>query len=454
MPSVAIVGTGIAGLGAAYFLHRFVDLTLWEANAHVGGHVNTLTVVSPDSGEPLAIDTGFMVFNRITYPLLCRLFDELTVATFPTDMSFSVQAPNGLEWGGASYNQLFGQRRNLFHPGFWQFLMQLNRFNKEARHFLDDPAVKHQTLADYVAQRRYGHAFMHQYLLPMTSAIWSAPPEQVLRFPAHTLLRFFHNHGFLGMDTHYQWYTVTGGAKTYVDQLIQPFRQQIRARAPIVQVQQREDGVWLTPAGEEPIRYDAVILACHADQALSLLANPTPLQQQALTPFTYEANHALLHTDARVMPRSRRIWSAWNYRQRHSAAHGSHLVNSTHYWMNRLQALPGPTQYFVTLNDTDAVNPNTILAECYYTHPRYTVEAVAAQHDLLPQLQQPAATESPWQGVYCCGSYFRYGFHEDAFGSAVQLTRNLLGAQHPWLCPHPSEPPPASTPTPLGGVAA
>jgi uncharacterized protein len=428
---IAIIGTGIAGLGTAYFLNPQYELLLFEASAHIGGHVNTIDVPAPSAGQTMPLDTGFMVFNRVTYPLLCRLFEELGVETQPSDMSFSAQNRlNNVEWGGASINQVFGQRRNLMRPSFWRFIKDLQRFNLEAPLHLERPELANQTVADYVKANGFGQAFVSNYLLPMGSAIWSTAPQRMLDFPAAALIRFFHNHGFLGMDTHYQWYTVTGGARSYVQRLIKPFAHKIRINTPVARVASLPNGEpgW-TVTTETGAQYivDKVVMACHADQALQILEDPPTFHQTVLSAFLYERNQATVHSDARVMPKRRRVWSAWNYRLRQHKSGNKPLLASTHYWMNRLQSLPGKTHYFVSINDRESLTKTKAHYQVAYEHPLYRVEALKAQ-SALPRLQNH--DEAP--GLYFAGSYWRHGFHEDAFGSAVWLTRRILGEAHPW----------------------
>ncbi len=419
MERLAIIGTGIAGLGCAYFLHPHYDITLFEKNDYIGGHVNTVEVTRPNGVIP--VDTGFMVFNHITYPNLCKLFDRLEAKTLATDMSFSVQhREQDLEWNGAGYNRLFGQRKNLLRPRFWRMLFQLNRFNQDAIEAIENASYGEMTIQDYVDARGYGDDMLNLYLLPMSSSIWSNRPEKIRHFPIRTLLMFFRNHGFLGMDTHYQWYTVVGGAKTYVQKMIAPFAHAIRSDSPVLQVTQAADQVILTLKNGETHRFDKVVLATHADEALALLTNPDALQQRLLSPFRYEHNLAQLHTDASVMPQTKRCWAAWNYRI--DMQGGGDKRCSTHYWMNRLQHISGKTQYIVSINGDHLVDPESVLQTIDYEHPIYTLEAIRAQEE-LDQLNTPQTGRR----VFFSGSYFKYGFHEDAFSSAVKLCEQLTG---------------------------
>ena len=385
MNRLAIVGTGIAGLGCAHFLQRDFDLTLFEANDYAGGHTNTVEIdepvaervsVSPPrprEGLPasatrrLPIDTGFMVFNHVTYPLLTRLFAELRVPTKPTSMSFSVRhADSGLEFAGSSLNHLFAQRRNLLRPRFWRLLRAIARFNREAVGALDDPATQSETLGDYVRRRSYGTDFLELYLVPMSSAVWSTPPGLMLQFPATTLLRFFHNHGFLGLHTQHPWWTVEGGAKSYVEKLTAPFRDRLQLGVAAQRIDRTPRGVTVLTSRGVAQNFDHVILACHGHQSLHLLADPTPDESRLLAEFQTHPNTATLHTDASVMPRTRLAWSSWNYEiatQRSAGvspaslrgagfpARGSpaRVSTATHYWMNSLQGVSDRENYFVTI---------------------------------------------------------------------------------------------------------
>lgn len=426
----AIIGTGIAGLGTAHFLHRAGDeITCFGVEDYPGGHSNTVEALEPGTGRALPIDTGFMVFNRVTYPHLCRLFDELQVPVKRTDMSFAVKdADTGLEWCGSSLNHLFAQRKNLFSPRFIRMLIAVNRFNKEAVHALEhDPRLETESLADYVRRRGYGKDFWDLYLVPMSSAVWSTPPELMATFPAASLLRFFHNHGFLGLHTQHPWWTVDGGSREYVRRLVAPFAERIRLGLPVSRIVRHGPGrgvTVLTADGASHV-FDRVVVATHGDQALRLLINPTRDEQRLLGAFKYQANVATLHTDAGVMPRERRAWASWVYQV--SRDELGRIVPATHYWMNRLQGVSDREQYFVSINRPEQIDPAKVVKRIDYTHPLFDLAARSAQSE-LPALNLAArrATET-----YFAGSYFRYGFHEDAFMSAVQLAETLLG-RDPW----------------------
>ncbi len=428
-PSLAIIGGGIAGLGCGHFLHRDFAVTLFEQGAHIGGHSHTVEVTEPGTGRILPIDTGFMVFNYETYPNLTRLFGLLGVPVRKTDMSFSVRHEDtGLEFCGSSLNHLFAQRRNLVRPSFYRMLLQVDRFNREALAALADPAIERMTLADYVRARGYGTDFLDLYLVPMSSAVWSTPPDKMLLFPARTLLRFFHNHGFLGLHTQHQWWTVAGGAREYVRRLTAPWRNRIRSTARAVRIRREAGGVWVTTANGAVERFDHAILACHADQSLALLADPTPAESRVLGEFAYQSNIATLHTDATVMPRTSRAWSAWNYAIARGA--GGRPDPMTVYWMNRLQGVSDRENYFVSINRPHAINPAKILRMIAYEHPLFTLGAVAAQQ-AIPALNASATETSR---TYYCGAWTRHGFHEDGLLSACHVARQLLG-RDPWSAP-------------------
>lgn len=419
MTRIAIVGSGIAGLSCAYFLHPRFEVTVFDPNAHAGGHSNTVAVW--EKGREVAIDTGFMVYNEVTYPNLTRLFRELNAPVKKTSMSFSVQhAPTGLEYCGTSLNHLFAQRRNLLRPRFWRMLKQVDRFNKEAIAALENPETSSQSLGDYVRSRGYGADFFDLYLAPMSSAVWSAPSEKMEQFPASTLLRFFHNHGFLGLHMQHQWWTVDGGSRNYVRLMAEPFKAQIQLGRGVVKVADGPGGAQVTTSDGETQSFDKVILACHGDQALRLLADPDESQRRLLSPFKYEKNVATLHTDASVMPRTRRAWASWNYRI-DAGDEGDHRA-STVYWMNSLQGVSDGEDYFVSINGRDGIAGERILKQIDYEHPLFDLEAIEAQRE-LPELNR----RSPDQRIYFCGSYFKYGFHEDAFSSGLEVSRILLG---------------------------
>lgn len=416
METIAIIGTGVSGLGCAHFLQHRYRLTLYEKGDHVGGHAQTLRV--DDECGPVSIDTGFMTYNEVTYPNLTRLFSELGVATRASSMSFSVQhLPSELEFCGSSLNHLFAQRRNLLRPQFWNMLLQIHRFNRDATQALESPRHQAQSLGEYVHERNYGAQFLNYYLLPMSCSVWSSPPDRMLQFPATTLLRFFHNHGFLGLHTQHPWRTVLGGASSYVERLTAPFRDRIYLKRGAVAVRREAGQVSVTDQSGHTARYHHVILACHADQALQMLTDADAAERAVLGQFTYQPNTALLHTDTRVMPGTARCWSSWNYRI--DCDDAGQVSPSTIYWINRLQGIETQRNYFVSINGEQTLQPHSVLKRIHYQHPLFDDGAIRAQRE-LPRLNERRT------GVYLCGSYFRYGFHEDAFSSALQLSRLLV----------------------------
>jgi len=412
----AIIGSGIAGLGAAYELRRYyadtkrLIITIFEQNNYVGGHSNT-ALIKQEAGA-IRVDTGFMVFNKVTYPNLTKLFDELRVQVSKTDMSFSLQNINsGLEYSGASFGRLFGQKRNLLSPRFWRMLLQLDRFNKEAEVNLANPSLDEMTLQEYVQKNGYGNDLLELYLIPMSGAIWSGPKESMSRFPVKTLLRFFYNHGFLGMTTQHQWWTVDGGACRYVERLVEFIKPQLELNVHINAIVKRPGSVELI-TDQGTLHYDHVIVATHADQALEMLKDPAPIEAKLLSKFRYQSNDVLLHTDTSVMPRAKPCWSSWNYRI------GKQNDASVHYWMNSLQNIPRTKNIFVSLNSENLVHQNHILSRFNYDHPIFSMETIAAQKELY-QLNNQSSS----QRVFYCGSYFRYGFHEDALLSGYEAAQ-------------------------------
>jgi predicted NAD/FAD-binding protein len=416
---IAIVGTGISGLASAWLLGREHDVTLFEKDPRVGGHSNTVMVDEQQAQIP--IDTGFMVYNEVTYPLLTRLFRELDVRTKPTSMSFSVQhVGENLEFNGGSINLLFGQRKNLLNFRYWRMLTQIARFNRETVAELASPQYGEMSLREYVKARGYGDHFLQWYLSPMAAAVWSSPPERIEQFPAHTLMRFWHNHGFLGLDTQHPWRTVSGGSRCYVEKLIKSFEHQIHRGVGVKAVLGLSGGVRLILEDGSQHDFDRVVMAAHGDQSLRLLDAPTALESELLGKFHYQENEAILHTDPQFMPKTRRCWAAWNYRIDRGADGGQRY--STHYWMNKLQGVSEQHQYFVSINPASSPAEGTVRKRLMYEHPLFDLEAVAAQ-DRLPELHL-AGRESR---RYYCGAWQRYGFHEDGLWSAVRVCTEILG---------------------------
>ena len=411
---LAIIGTGIAGMGCAHLLKDRYELTLFEQNDYVGGHTNTITV--DEDGSPVHMDTGFMVFNYETYSHLCRLFEEIKAPVKKTSMSFSVQhVPSGLEYCGSGLNGLFAQRKNIFSRRYIKMLKQISRFNKESVGILDKTEFADWSLGKYITEFGYGEDMLWKYLVPMSSAVWSTPMEKMLEFPVVTLVRFFQNHGFLGLNTQHQWFTLEGGSESYKKILIAPFKDRIHTGNGVKAVMREAYGVKLRTANGELGTFDKVIIAAHGDQALRMLEQPTSDEQRLLSCFHYEANLAVVHTDESVMPKTRSAWSSWNYRIEEKAGK---LVPTTIYWMNSLQGVSQKKNYFVSINPVEgSIDPKKLIRSINYTHPLFDVPAMNAQKE-LPKLNESGP-------VYFCGSYFRYGFHEDAYMSAVNLCAGL-----------------------------
>ena len=418
-PKLAIIGSGISGLACAHFLQHDYELTLFEKDDRIGGHSHTVTV--PENGEQLPLDTGFMVYNEVTYPLLTRLFKDLGVVTKPTSMSFSVQhLPDDVEFNGGGYNQLFGQRKNLLRSRFWKMLLQINRFNKETVEELRNPRYGDLPLCEYVEVREYGSDFLRWYLSPMAAAVWSSPPERINSFPARTLMRFWHNHGFLGLDTQHPWRTVVGGSREYVKKVTGPFADRLRTSNGVASVKGRE--VFLTNGSSES--FDKIIFAAHGDQSRSMLEDPTDLEDDILAPVRYQSNRAVVHHDESFMPRNKRCWASWNYRIEKSSQAGE--KHSTHYWMNNLQGVSDQKNYFVSVNPPNSLDPEKIIRTLEYDHPVFTTAAVQAQAR-VPELHRSGQST----GRYYCGAWQRYGFHEDGIWSAYELCREILH-RDPW----------------------
>lgn len=411
---IAIIGTGIAGMGCAYFLHPHFDITVFEKNAYTGGHTNTFYV--QEEGRQVAVDTGFIVCNSENYPLLMQLFKELQVPLQKTDMSFSAQVLHKkLEYCGSSINKLFAQRKNIFSPRYIRFLLQLNRFNTQCLEVLHNESMQHLSIAQYCEKRKFHQDVLHWYLLPMSSALWSTPPETTATFPVLSLVRFFKNHGFLGLHTQFQWYTVQGGSEEYKKRLTASFQDRIKLHTKVSAVKRKENSVELTTEQGEVLFFDNVIFAGHADQTLQILSDATENEKKLLSAFRYEKNIATLHTHTALMPEKKLAWSSWNYRIQEKNDQNNACCT---YWMNALQCIPGPENYFVTINGTEHIPEKSVLEQFEYEHPVFTVEAMRMQeklHELNTGTQ-----------LYFCGSYFRYGFHEDAFRSAVSVCEHIL----------------------------
>jgi predicted NAD/FAD-binding protein len=420
-PRVAVVGSGISGLSAAWLLREQADVTLFEADARFGGHAHTVDVTL--DGVTHGVDTGFLVFNDATYPNLIQLFADLAVPVAASDMSFSVQVPAiGLEWSGSNLDTVFAQRRNLVRPAFLGMLADLLRFNKECTAIAErqQEAALAEPIGDFLTRRRFGDAFRDWYLLPMLGCIWSCPTDQMLRFPVATMIRFCHNHGLIRVANRPQWRTVRGGSRVYVQRLVKQLPD-ARAGTPVRALRRVPPGsgaagVWLdTDHGSE--RFDEVVLAGHSDQSLALLGDYASADERAvLGAIRYHRNRAVLHTDASVLPQRRKAWAAWNYERATKASLEQSRV-CLHYLINQLQPLPWKRPVVVSLNPTREPDAATVHGEYDYAHPEFDLGAIAAQQR-LPALQG--------QGhVWFAGAWTRYGFHEDGLRSGIAVAEGL-----------------------------
>ncbi|MXY22945.1 MAG: NAD(P)-binding protein [Acidobacteria bacterium] len=409
---VAVIGTGIAGLVSAHLLASRHDVTVFEAGDRIGGHTVTTEVLDPEG--PLAVDAGFIVYNEPNYPNFVRLIADLGVETRATSMSFSVTSERpGIEYAGTSLNALFAQRGNLLRPRYYRFLGDILRFNRAARLALaEGSAGTLGTLAEFLAVNRLSGRLAEQYVIPLTAAIWSTDPRQILDTPAEFVLRFLDNHRLLHIGGRPTWRVIRGGSQRYVDRLIRPFRDRIRTRTPVRQLRRSPGGVEVT-TGESREVFDEVVVATHSDQALAMLAQPTELEWAVLDAIRYQPNHAILHTDVSVLPRQRRAWASWNYRTPRDPGRPVAVT----YNMTRLQRLPTQTTYCVSLNLEDAIDESRVIARFDFEHPLFTRAAVAAQ--------ARHAEVSGADRIHYCGAYWGNGFHEDGVVSALAVARRL-----------------------------
>lgn len=414
---IAVIGAGIAGMSCAWLLNAAHEVTLYERNSWLGGHSNT--VETPDG---VAIDTGFIVYNDVTYPNLVKLFETLSVPTAPSNMGFAVTLDKGrLEYSGSGVKGLFAQKRNLFSPRFVGMVLDLLRFYRDAPALLEagDSAM---TLGEFLAQGKYGEAFLEHHLLPMGAAIWSMTPKEMLDFPAKSFVRFFVNHGLFRLKNRIPWRTVKGGSREYVKRLLAPLQGKIH-QTEVVRVLRDANGVVVTDLNGLEKRYDAVVMACHGDEALALMADASPQERAVLAKFSYSQNRAILHSDDSVMPKRRNVWAAWNYIAETGKEAGRVALS---YWMNRLQPLAGTTQWFVSLNPLHEPAKEKVVAEFNYTHPLFTKATIDAQQEIR--------TIQGQNRVWFCGAHLGYGFHEDGLSSGLAVAEALGGLTRPWQC--------------------
>ena len=418
METVAIIGSGIAGLGSAWLLRHKYETHLFESGSHFGGHSNTFTV--DEGGRQVPVDTGFIVYNRKNYPNLTALFAELDVKTRPTSMSFGVSIDRGdVEYAGSGLNTLFAQRRNLARPAHWKMLGEILRFNSLCKQLIARDGFGDRTVADLLNQEHFSTAFRDRYLLPMAAAIWSCPTDTMLGFPLESFAHFFRNHGLLELRNRPLWRSVTGGSQVYVSRILEDFGGRSSKDSAVRTIRRHEQNVELIFEDGSRGLFDRAIIATHADQALRLLEKPTMTESMLLGKFRYQENRAILHSDPHLMPRSQRVWSAWNY-----LANTRNMMTdrvSVTYWMNLLQHLETERNYFVSLNPLQ--EPQNVHASMTYEHPVFDSDAMAAQSRL--------GSIQGRQRTWFCGSYFGYGFHEDALASAVDVA-SRLGVTAPW----------------------
>jgi uncharacterized protein len=405
---IAIVGAGVSGLVVAHLLQREHDITVFEAADYAGGHTNTIRVDTPN--ETHHVDTGFIVFNDRNYPNFERLLGRLGVASQPSTMSFGVSDGRGdFEYSGASPNGLFAKRSHLLTPWFHRMLSDLARFNRAARGLIGPSAGDGPSLGEWLERQRFSRAFVERLIVPQASAVWSAEPGQMWSFPARFLAEFFDNHGMLGLRGRPRWRVVKGGSARYVEALSAPFAGRIRLRTPVRAVRRVQDAVLVSPRGGEAERFDQVVLATHSDQALGVLEDATPLERSVLSAIPYQLNEAVLHTDLRMLPRRRRAWASWNYHWRPEPGPSATVT----YHMNRLQSLEAEREFCVTLNRTEAIDPEQVIRKISYAHPVYTSAGVAAQE----RFEEVSGRDR----VHFCGAYWGWGFHEDGVRSALRV---------------------------------
>ena len=425
--SIAVVGTGISGMSSAWLLSKAHDVTVYEDDARLGGHTNTVEAPGPGGKGTTPVDTGFIVYNDRNYPNLVALFDHLKVPTKISDMSFAVSVDNGaLEYGTSDFGELFAQKRNLLRPRFWSMLNDLLRFYREAPNYADTGDTI-MSLGEYLNRGKYGKPFCEDHLLPMAAAVWSTPAGQVRDYPVASMIRFCENHGLLKVSGRPEWRTVDGGSREYVSRLTAAYADKVRLGRGARRIARGTEGVTVTDASGETALYDHVVLACHADQALAMLAEPSAEERALLGAFRYTKNETVLHSDAGLMPKRKSTWSSWNYLAETGTAETALCVT---YWMNRLQSIPKDNPLFVTLNPVRPPRPETVVKTIQYEHPVFDEGAIRAQRRLW-DLQ---GKRNSW----FCGAYFGSGFHEDGIQAGLAVAEALGGVRRPWTVPDES----------------
>lgn len=405
---IAIIGSGISGLTCGWLLHRKHDVRVFEANSYIGGHTNTVDFEL--HGRPYSVDTGFIVCNDRTYPNFLQLIDHLGVQRNPTEMSFSVRCDSsGVEYSGSTLRGVFIQPTNLFRPSFLRMVADIFRFNKQGTRDADR-VPQEMTVGQYLERNRYGRGFCERYLLPMGAAIWSCPTGAFRKFPIRFILEFYKHHGLLSITNRPQWYVIDGGSKRYVDRLTQGFRERIELDTPVQLVSRSEHGVTIQTS-ESREEFDEVIFACHSDQALRLIDQPTPREVDMLSAFPYGANDAVLHTDTSMLPKNPGAWASWNYRVRPDVNDRATLT----YNMNILQHVESPETICVSLNDVDGIDPERVIGRYRYEHPIFSVRRHEVQQDHTALIRRNRTS--------FCGAYWGNGFHEDGVASALAVCR-------------------------------
>lgn len=416
MAHIAIIGSGIAGLSSAWLLAGQHDITVFESGERAGGHTNTVL----HGGQP--VDTGFIVLNDRNYPRFQAFLTALDVPTQASDMSFGVSIDDGsIEWAGDNLTKLFAQKRLTTSPAHWRMLGDIVRFNRQGKALLAAKAPSPVTLGNFLADNRYSTAFQVRYLLPMAAAIWSSPTRDILDFPIAPFLRFFDNHGLLNLSDRPQWRTVTGGSHRYVQAVSRILGDRLRLSCPVTKVTRTTDAVHLRLGDGATQSFDQVVFACHADQALALLDDADTRERTLLGAFRFQHNRAVLHSDPKLMPRRRAVWSSWNYLADRAEVTGQHV--SVTYWMNRLQCIDGVTEYFVSLNPLAEPDARHVIREIDYEHPIFDTRAINAQ----AALDSIQGSRRSWY----CGAWCGYGFHEDGLVAAERVAAGL-GVAAPW----------------------
>lgn len=424
---IAIIGSGISGLSSAWLLNKHHDVTLFEKDDRPGGHSNT--VVVEKNGSEIAVDTGFIVFNPVNYPNLVKFFDTLNVESRATEMSFAVSMDDGkLEYSGTDLNGLFAQRSNLVKPSFWKLITDLLHFYKHSDRFASDEAFQQMTLGELLLSQGYSQSFINNHLIPMGAAIWSTPADKMMEYPAQTFLRFCQNHGLVQLTDRPEWRTLVGGSRQYVNKVLSSLKNPIRLNSHIHRIHRHQGQVILEDLHGKRETFDHVVLACHADQSLEMLAAPTHDELTLLKHFPYQRNRAILHSDESLMPKRKAAWASWNYLA-HSAQGKTDEISVT-YWMNRLQHIPESAPLFVTLNPMQEPAEGSIHRSFLYDHPAFDLDSIESQKRLW-DLQGV-------QNTWYAGAWFGYGFHEDGIQSGLAVAEVLGGVQRPWHLDNPN----------------